>query len=49
MNDQYLLEAKGPAEVHGPWDLLKVRQVMKASEIMRPIDQGGCTHLDGSN
>ncbi|MFG1378750.1 ABC transporter substrate-binding protein [Xanthobacter autotrophicus] len=47
MNDQYLLEAKGPDEVKGPWDILKVRRTVKAADILRPIEEGGCTRLDG--
>jgi branched-chain amino acid transport system substrate-binding protein len=46
MNDMYLLEAKDPVDIHGPWDLLKVKRVVKAVDIMRPIDEGSCPHLD---
>jgi branched-chain amino acid transport system substrate-binding protein len=46
MNDMYLVEAKGPKEVKSGWDLLKVKGKIKAEEIMRPISEGGCTHLD---
>jgi branched-chain amino acid transport system substrate-binding protein len=46
MNDMYLLEAKDPVDIHGPWDLLKVKRVVKAADIMRPLDQGSCPHLD---
>jgi branched-chain amino acid transport system substrate-binding protein len=49
MNDQYLVEGKGPDEVKGPWDILKVRRTVKASEIIRPIEDGGCPYLDGPN
>jgi branched-chain amino acid transport system substrate-binding protein len=47
MNDQYLVEGKGPGEVNGPWDVLKVVRTVKAAEIIRPIEDGGCPHLDG--
>jgi branched-chain amino acid transport system substrate-binding protein len=47
MNDQYLVEGKGPSEVKGSWDVLKVVRTVKAAEIIRPIEDGGCEHLDG--
>ncbi|MFG1378748.1 ABC transporter substrate-binding protein [Xanthobacter autotrophicus] len=47
MNDQFLVEAKGPDEVKGPWDILKVLRTIKAAEIVRPIEDGGCQYLDG--
>jgi branched-chain amino acid transport system substrate-binding protein len=47
MNDQYLVEGKGPDEVKEPWDILKVRRTVKAAEIIRPIMDGGCPYLDG--
>ncbi|WP_454644844.1 ABC transporter substrate-binding protein [Bradyrhizobium liaoningense] len=46
MNDQYLLEGKAPNEIKGAWDLLTVRQTIKAADIQRPVEQGGCEHLD---
>jgi len=47
MNDMLLVEVKKPEEVkNGEWDLLKVKQVVKADDIMRPIAEGGCTRLD---
>lgn len=46
MNDMFLVEAKGPKEVQGEWDLLKVKGRVKAEDIMRPIADGGCTRLD---
>jgi branched-chain amino acid transport system substrate-binding protein len=46
MNDMYLLEAKGPDEVHGPWDLLKIKATVKAADITRPLEKGGCPSLD---
>jgi len=38
----YLVEVKKPAESKGPWDLLKVRATIPASDAFRPIDQGDC-------
>lgn len=47
MNDMLLVEVKTPDEVkNGEWDLLKIRQVVKADDIMRPMAEGGCTQLD---
>ncbi|MFC0283135.1 ABC transporter substrate-binding protein [Camelimonas abortus] len=47
MNDMLLVEVKAPEEVkNGEWDLLKIRQVVKADDIMRPLSEGGCKHLD---
>ncbi len=38
----YLLEVKKPAESSGPWDLMKVRATIPASEAFRPMADGGC-------
>ncbi len=46
MNDMLLAEVKSPAEVKSEWDLLKIRGVAKAQDIMRPLNEGGCTRLD---
>jgi len=46
MNDMFLVQAKGPKEVKNGWDLLTVKARIKAEDIMRPIDEGGCTRLD---
>ncbi|MFC3266444.1 ABC transporter substrate-binding protein [Camelimonas abortus] len=46
MNDMLLVEVKAPDEVRGEWDLVKIRQVVKADDIMRPLSEGGCKHLD---
>ena len=46
MNDMLLAEVKTPAEVKSEWDLLKIKGVAKASDIMRSIADGGCTRLD---
>lgn len=48
MNDMLLVEAKGPSESKSEWDLLKVKAKVKAADIMRPINDGGCTRLDPS-
>ncbi len=42
MKDMCLVEAKAPADVKGPWDLLKVVRRMPAAEIIRPLDKGNC-------
>ncbi|MFS2008838.1 ABC transporter substrate-binding protein [Azospirillum sp. CT11-132] len=46
MNDQYLVEGKGKEEMQRPWDVLKVIRTVKAADIIRPIEDGGCTRLD---
>ncbi|MEW6644314.1 MAG: ABC transporter substrate-binding protein [Pseudomonadota bacterium] len=46
MNDMYLVQAKAPKDVKSGWDLLTVKARIKAEDIMRPIADGGCTHLD---
>lgn len=43
MKDLFLAEMKKPAEVKGPWDLLRIIKRLPAAEIVRPLDQGGCT------
>ncbi|WP_188610401.1 ABC transporter substrate-binding protein [Chelatococcus reniformis] len=46
MNDMLLAEVKAPEDVKQGWDLLKIKQKVKAADIMRPIADGGCTRLD---
>ncbi|HET6183826.1 MAG TPA: ABC transporter substrate-binding protein [Acetobacteraceae bacterium] len=42
IRDELLLQAKTPAESHGPWDLLNVVQVIPGKDAFRPMDEGGC-------
>ena len=46
MNDMLLAEVKTPSEVKSDWDLLNIKGVVKATDIMRSIADGGCTRLD---
>jgi branched-chain amino acid transport system substrate-binding protein len=46
MNDMLLAEVKAPGEVKQGWDLLKIKSKIKATDILRPIADGGCTRLD---
>ena len=46
MNDMLLAEVKAPGDVKMGWDLLTIKGVAKAADIMRPIADGGCTRLD---
>ena len=46
MNDMLLAEVKAAKDVKMGWDLLSIKGVAKASDIMRPIADGGCTRLD---
>jgi branched-chain amino acid transport system substrate-binding protein len=48
MNDMFLAEVKKPSDVKQGWDLLKIVARLPAAEIIRPIADGGCTHLDPS-
>lgn len=38
----YLLQAKAPAESHGPWDLLTLINTMPADQAFRPLAEGHC-------
>ena len=46
MNDMLLAEVKPAKDVKMGWDLLNIKGVVKAGDIMRPISEGGCTRLD---
>ncbi len=46
MNGYWLAEVKKPADVKQGWDLLTIKGRVKAEDVMRPIADGGCTHLD---
>ncbi len=45
-NDMMLAEVKAPKDVKSEWDLLSIRQTVKGAELVRPIAEGGCKHLD---
>ncbi|MEW6257314.1 MAG: ABC transporter substrate-binding protein [Pseudomonadota bacterium] len=42
MNDLFLATVKTPAESKGPWDYYKITTRLKASEVIRPLEAGGC-------
>ena len=42
IHPSYLLQAKAPAESHGPWDGLKLVATTPADQAFRPLDKGGC-------
>lgn len=42
MNDLFLAEVKKPADSKAPWDYYDIRTRLKAADIIRPLDQGGC-------
>jgi branched-chain amino acid transport system substrate-binding protein len=46
MNGYWLAEVKKPADVKQGWDLLNIKGRVNAEDVMRPIADGGCTHLD---
>lgn len=43
--DMLLVEAKPPAEVKGPWDLLTVRAVVRGSDMLKPLAESDCPLL----
>lgn len=40
--DMLLVEAKGPKDVKGEWDLLAIRKVVKAADMLRPLSESEC-------
>lgn len=42
MNDLFLAEVKKPADSKAPWDYYDIKARLKAADIIRPLDQGGC-------
>jgi branched-chain amino acid transport system substrate-binding protein len=46
MRDMLIVEGKKPSESKGEWDLLKVKGVLPAASIIRPIKEGGCPYLE---
>lgn len=42
MNDLFLAEVKKPADSKQPWDYYTIVARLKADDIIRPLDQGGC-------
>ena len=38
----HLIEAKGPAEVKGEWDLYRLTGTIEVEQAMRPLNEGGC-------
>lgn len=45
MNDLFLATVKTPAESKGPWDYYKITTRLKASEVIRPLEAGGCPYV----
>ncbi|WP_441232026.1 ABC transporter substrate-binding protein [Tardiphaga sp. 215_C5_N2_1] len=48
MRDMLIVEGKTPAESKGEWDLLKVKSMIPAASIIRPIKEGGCAYVQGA-
>jgi branched-chain amino acid transport system substrate-binding protein len=46
MRDMLVVEGKRPSESQGEWDLLKVKGVLSAASIIRPVEEGGCPYLE---
>ena len=38
----YLFQVKSPAQSKKPWDYYELKQTLSASEIWRPLSEGGC-------
>lgn len=49
MRDLLLLEAKGPDEVKGEWDLMKVKSVLAADKIIPEMDASTCKIVKAKN
>jgi branched-chain amino acid transport system substrate-binding protein len=47
IHDMYLLEVKKPEESKGPWDYMKIRATIPATEAFRPLKDGGCPLVSG--
>lgn len=46
MNDVFLAEVKTPAESKGEWDYFKILDRIKAADVMRPLNAGGCALVE---
>ncbi len=46
MHNYFLAEVKKPDEVTQGWDMLNIKETVLAADVMRPMNQGGCTMLD---
>lgn len=42
MNDVFLVSVKTPAESRGEWDYYRILERVKADEVIRPLEAGGC-------
>lgn len=40
--DLYLAQVKTPAESSGPWDLIKIKSTIPASQVWRPLSESAC-------
>jgi branched-chain amino acid transport system substrate-binding protein len=47
VRDMYLFEVKKPEESKGPWDYYKLIRQIPASEVTRPLTEGGCALVKG--
>lgn len=48
MRDMLIVEAKAPQNLQGEWDLLAVRGVVKAEDVIPPIEAGSCPFIKRS-
>ena len=49
LHDMYLFEVKSPAESKYPGDYYKLRATIPAAEAFRPLNEGGCPLVSGSD
>ena len=42
IKDYYVLQVKSPAESTGPWDYLKILDVVPGRDVVKPLAEGGC-------
>jgi branched-chain amino acid transport system substrate-binding protein len=47
IHDMYLREVKSPEESKYPGDFLKTRATIPAAEAFRPLNEGGCSLVNG--
>jgi branched-chain amino acid transport system substrate-binding protein len=48
VHDMYLVQVKSPEESKYPWDYYKILRTIPGDEAFRPLDKGGCAHIEKS-
>lgn len=47
VHDMYLMEVKAASESSGTWDYLDLVTIIPGDEAYRPLEEGGCPHVNG--